>query len=120
MLCAIASRLISRPKFMVMFGIVAAFFFSSSKIGSAQNSDARKGLKIPKPEDFLLPTKDGLRIRCTYFPGGVTQTSTDKGKDEFAEKSGKTVVPIVLLHGFKGKRTDFERPALACRKWGTP
>ena len=45
-------------------------------------------LTIPKPETMSLDTKDGVSIRCTYYPGGFIETAAEKEKvsdEKFAE-----------------------------------
>jgi pimeloyl-ACP methyl ester carboxylesterase len=61
-------------------------------------------LKLPKPEQVTLRTKDGMQIRCAYYPGGVKQTAK---KGVFQKKLGKTVVPVILLHGWEGERNQY-------------
>ena len=51
-------------------------------------------IEIPPPEKVSFTTKDGVQIRATYYPG------VD------AAKRGKEIVPLVLLHDFKGSRND--------------
>jgi len=47
---------------------------------------------VAEPEVIRLTTKDGVVLRCTYFAGG----------------NGKQTVPVILLHGWNGQRTDME------------
>ena len=58
--------------------------------------------KIPKPEDFLLPTADGLQLALTYYPG----------------LKGRESIPIVLLHGWKESRNEFKDLAPALQRLG--
>jgi pimeloyl-ACP methyl ester carboxylesterase len=44
----------------------------------------------PAPEEILLETKDGVRLKATVFPGG----------------RGKDTVPVIALHDFNGSRQD--------------
>lgn len=48
--------------------------------------------EIPPPEAISLETKDRVMLRCTYYPG--TQ--------------GKDSVPIIMLHDFQGRRTEYD------------
>ena len=48
--------------------------------------------EIPPAEDLTLTTADGLILRATFFPGMHEKKS----------------VPIILLHGYKGDRSDFD------------
>lgn len=52
--------------------------------------DKEEDEKLPEPEDMTLETKDGVLLRCTYF-GGL---------------KGKKVVPIMMVHGWGGSRTE--------------
>jgi pimeloyl-ACP methyl ester carboxylesterase len=45
---------------------------------------------VAPPEDLVLETKDGVRLRATYFPG-------NKGKD---------TTPVIVLHDYNGSRQD--------------
>ena len=55
-----------------------------------------KGPKLPAPEDVSLETKDGLKIKATYYPGTAKKES----------------VPLILVHGIDGQRGDFHGLAL--------
>ncbi len=52
--------------------------------------------EIPKPEDMVLRTGDGLELMLTYYPG----------------TKGKETIPIVLLHMWKQSRNDYKDFAL--------
>ena len=58
--------------------------------------------KIAEPEDVTLQTGDGIELAATYYPGN----------------KGKQTIPIVLLHGWKQKRTEFKELAPALQKLG--
>ena len=58
--------------------------------------------EIPKPEDLVLETGDGLQLAVTFYPGL-------KGKDS---------IPIVLLHGWGQTRHDYKDLAPALQKLG--
>ncbi len=64
----------------------------------------RRKLVLPKPELVTVSTNDGVRVRCAYYPGGVVQSSK---KGEFVPKKGKEVVPVILLHGWEGSKSEF-------------
>lgn len=71
---------------------------------SVQADEADDKVQIAKPQDMTLDTKDGVELRCTYYPGGVIQTDRDK----FQKIDGKKVVPIMMIHGWGGQRGDFD------------
>jgi len=48
--------------------------------------------EIGEPETISLTTKDGVVLRCKYYPGAKS----------------KTTVPIILLHDWEGNRTHME------------
>jgi alpha-beta hydrolase superfamily lysophospholipase len=56
----------------------------------------------PAPEDVNFETNDGLQMEATYY-GSI------KGKD---------AVPVILLHGWKGNRTDMEGLAIGLQQMG--
>jgi hypothetical protein len=64
---------------------------------------------IPKPENLPLTTRDGVLLHCTYYPGGYVQ----KTPKEAVRIPGKEVVPIIMLHGWEGRRRerDLDRTA---------
>ena len=58
--------------------------------------------KIPKPEDLVLRTGDGLELALTYYPG----------------TKGKQTIPIVLLHMWKQSRNEYKDLAPALQALG--
>jgi pimeloyl-ACP methyl ester carboxylesterase len=56
----------------------------------------KKGDDKPKFEDVTLTTKDGVFLRCSYYPGADT----------------KTTVPIMVLHGWGSSRSELHPFAL--------
>ncbi len=60
----------------------------------------------PEPESFSLRTKDGWNIFCTYY-------GPKKGV-----RSGKHVVPIIMLHGWKGQGSEYADLATVLQSWG--
>ncbi len=48
--------------------------------------------KIPAPEDIEIETADGVTLQATYYPSYL----------------GKKAVPVLLVHGWEGRRTQFE------------
>lgn len=63
---------------------------------------AKKGPKLPAPQDVTLETKDGMSIKATYYGGTMK----------------KETVPVVLVHGFEGQRGDFHQFALYLQSQG--
>jgi pimeloyl-ACP methyl ester carboxylesterase len=60
----------------------------------------------PKPVAVQLETRDGLQMEATYY-------ASFKSKD-----AGKEVVPIVMLHGWKGSSADMAGLALSMQALG--
>ncbi len=70
--------------------------------------------KLPDPQPLTLKTKDFVSLRSTYYPGGIVE-----GRDKkFSRKSGKEVVPVILLHGWDGQRGDYDALASYLQKYG--
>ncbi len=63
---------------------------------------AAKKDEIPAPEDVVLKTADGLLLHATWYAGTKEKES----------------VPVILVHGFKGSRKDFEALAVYLQKQG--
>ena len=61
-------------------------------------SKRKKDEKPPEPEQLILDTSDGVRLRCTYF-----------GPPSSEEVDGKAVVPVILLHDWEGGRKQLLR-----------
>ncbi|HUG67786.1 MAG TPA: alpha/beta fold hydrolase [Pirellulaceae bacterium] len=76
-------------------------------------------LKIPDPQAVTVEASDKVPIRCSYYPGGFVETPTDKkDKPKIEKKPGKEVVPVILLHGWDGRRRDFDELASTLQKRG--
>lgn len=54
-------------------------------------AQAKTEKKLPEVEDITLTTKDGVKIRCSWFPG----------------QKEKKSVPIIMAHGWEGSRKEF-------------
>ena len=99
-------------KFCVLVVIVSGFILSQSFFSTAWAQDQRPAVKSqkgdqntksspavkageaekpPEPEDVVLETKDGLRLTATFYPG----------------TEGNQSVPVILLHMWKGSRSDY-------------
>jgi hypothetical protein len=85
-------------------GAFAAFAFLALLAGAAAPAwgQAAKKAEIPKPEDLTLETKDGVSLRCTYYPGTAKKAS----------------IPVIMLHGWKGQRSEYDGLALALQSLG--
>jgi len=81
--------------------LLAAFLLS----GAARAADEEEEDEIPDPVHETLKTKDpeqAVTIKCTYYEG----------------LNGKETVPVLLVHGWEQKRSDFDGLATALQKLG--
>ena len=67
-------------------GLLASQPFTAYSLAQDNQSD-----KPAPPEDVTLETKDGLKLHATFYPGGA----------------GNQSVPVILLHMWKGGRSDY-------------
>jgi pimeloyl-ACP methyl ester carboxylesterase len=84
-------------------GTVAALAFLAllaSAAAPAYGQAAKK--EIPEPEDLTLETKDGVSLRCTYYPGTAKKAS----------------IPVIMVHGWEGQRSEYDGLALALQGLG--
>ncbi len=70
------------------------------------NSEKKEKV-IPEPEDYILPTSDGLQLAMTYYAGPTYPDTKDK-----------QIIPVVLLHMWKQSRHDFKELAPFLQKQG--
>jgi alpha-beta hydrolase superfamily lysophospholipase len=82
--------------FVCVAGVESVAFGQEKKPAAKADKDASG----PQSEDLELQTGDGLLLMISYYPG-VDRDAIERGK-------GKRVVPIVLLHGLKQSRKDYE------------
>jgi hypothetical protein len=90
-------------RWAVLLTAIALLPLASPALGQGDKADKKAGKPekkekvIPKPEDYFLPTGDGLLLAMTYYPG-PTYTDT---KD-------RQIIPVVLLHMWKQSRGDYK------------
>lgn len=82
-----------------VFGLLAALAMAGPALGQAVDPKT----KIPPPEEVELKdknglplTKDGVILKATFYPGLLKEKS----------------IPVLLLHGYKGNRTEYAGLAL--------
>lgn len=78
--------------------LFAAFWLAA--LVSPSPGQAEK--EIPEPEDLTLETKDGVSLRCTFYPGTAKKASA----------------PIIMVHGWEGQRGEFDGLALYLQSLG--
>ncbi len=95
------------PFAVAFFGRCLLLVLLLTTVQTAARGQANATKKIPPPEDIELKdkngspmTRDGLLLKATYYPG----TRKDK------------TVPIIMLHGYKGNRTEFADLAALLQK----
>ncbi|MBI2478000.1 MAG: alpha/beta fold hydrolase [Planctomycetia bacterium] len=100
----------------LLLTFVGCICFASTCFGQARPAAE---LKIPDAETISVEASDGFPIRCSYYPGGFVETPTDKkDKPKIEKKPGKEVVPVILLHGWEGRRRDLDELATTLQKRG--
>src|SRR5262245_11283871 len=80
---------------------VLAMAVATTAGGRAQEAQAPKK-PLPPPKTIDLKTKDGLDLKATFYGSNL----------------GKEAAVIILLHGHKGRRSDFDALAAALQKLG--
>ncbi len=82
----------------VLVLLIAAVWGAGIANTDAQTKKAPKRAKkaAPKFEDITLTTRDGVKLRCTYYPGPET----------------KQTVPMILVHDWGGSRGELHPVAL--------
>ncbi len=100
-------------KFLVQLLTVSSIvLFLASSRADAQPEEVIT--KLPDPQPLTLKTADLVSLHCTYYPGGIIE-----GRDKkYSRKSGKEVVPVILLHGWEGQRGDYDALASYLQKQG--
>jgi pimeloyl-ACP methyl ester carboxylesterase len=62
--------------------------------------------QLPQPQNVAFKTRDGVQMAATFYPSPLEKEAL------------KDAVPVILLHPFKGSRTDFSDLALALQDAG--
>jgi pimeloyl-ACP methyl ester carboxylesterase len=70
-------------------------------------------LTIPAKERVALTSRDGVALAADFYPGGFQQFG-----DKVRRMDGKSVVPVILVHGIGGRGSDFETFALGLQSMG--
>lgn len=85
-------------------GTLAALWIALLAVsaGPAFGQAGKDKKEIPEPEDLTLETKDGVSLRCTFYPGTAKKAS----------------IPIILVHGWEGQRSEYDGLALALQSLG--
>jgi pimeloyl-ACP methyl ester carboxylesterase len=106
------SRPIARIGRLATFAMMVAIFWCGGpKLAISAGKEPAKQAgkkadkeeeKIPKPEDLVIDTSDGIQLSLTYYAG----------------LKGKQSIPIVLLHGWKQSRSEFKELAPALQSLG--
>jgi pimeloyl-ACP methyl ester carboxylesterase len=95
--------------------LAAGFAASLAVIGALHCAAAENTLRIPEPQNITLETADGVVLACSYYKGGFVQNLKTK---EVTAMSGKEVVPVIMLHGWNGKRTEYDFTARLLQQFG--
>ncbi len=80
---------------------------------SRQGATGREKLTIPPRERVGLTTRDNVTLAADYYPGGFQQQG-----DVVKRINGRTVVPVILVHGYGGRRTEYESFARGLQSMG--
>lgn len=90
---------------LIFLGLPSGRFLHAQEKKAEKKTDKESGKeepKIPKPQDLILQTGDGLELALTYYPG----------------LHEKQTIPVVLLHGWKQNRNEFKDLAPALQRMG--
>jgi len=71
-------------------------------VASLTAQDKKEEKVLPEVEDITLETKDGVMLRCSWYPG----------------QKEKNSVPVILLHGWNGQRQEYKALAESLQKEG--
>lgn len=97
---AAVARLVLARSWSIALSTAAALLLAAPALcqeGKGEKKVERREKEIPKPEDFVLPTSDGVQLAVTFYPGPVYPGAKDK-----------QIIPVVLLHGWKESRNEYK------------
>ncbi len=97
------SFLWSTRRWLVALTAAIAVWAAMAAPAAFAQAAAKDEDEIPPPQDLVQTTRDGVELAITYYP---------------PIKPGKDVVPVVMLHQFKGSRRDYVELALALQQAG--
>lgn len=83
----------------VLLALATVMLVNQTAAPAQAQTKAKQPAK-PKFEDLTLTTKDGVILRCTYYPGPPS----------------KQTVPLILLHGWDGRSGQLHELALFLQK----
>ena len=80
----------------------------------------KQEVEIPKPENMILDTSDGVRLRVTYLAPPKNQKAKQAKVGSSPEATGGSdkAVPFILLHDWEGSRNDLAQYALFLQQQG--
>ncbi len=93
------TKMLKASRLLALLALGVATAYGSAALAASPKPEEKK---IPPPEDLVRETVDGLNLAFTYYPSA----------------EGKEAVPVVLLHMFKGKRSDYRDLALYLQQIG--
>ncbi len=94
---------LARLRWAALASVVALLPWSAPAVAAEDKPVKKeKAEAIPKPEDLVLQTSDGLELTLTYYAGA----------------KGRQTIPIVLLHMWKQSRNDYKDLAPALQAMG--
>jgi hypothetical protein len=91
------------------------------KLAQPRTQQSAKKVEFPKPEDMILDTSDGVRLRVTYLapPEKQKPKQAKVGSPTEAAPTGPDkAVPFILLHDWEGSRNDLAQYAIFLQRQG--
>jgi pimeloyl-ACP methyl ester carboxylesterase len=88
----------------MVFGLAVGASGTAFVLAEEKAAPKEKSAKVenPPPEDLKIPTRDGVELALSYYPGS----------------KGKESVPVVLLHMWKQNRNDYKDLATLLQSQG--